>query len=253
MAVPSASFIDTYSAKVTDLMVNMVEYVQALDKIVNTPAHPPSGTGTGTDITILPNANRSIPIHLENNPNGYPILPDQISSEGWKKTAWDSLFTEYIGQQYHLACGGKVKHIPYKRISENQQKFIDPKYLPRKTTFRPPRNIGLKEIKSIFEHLLQRQRDYGPEDTFKFKSIKLKGNSVSAQYKSTEDSSNTINSNSSLGSDFNTDTRPTINSSNSTPGPGLDTASGSVTQIESTIQGNRTGNKERPRPRPKTK
>ena len=83
---------------------------------------------------------------------------------------------------YHLACGGQVKHIPYKRISESQKDFIDPKYLPRKTTFRPPRNVGFEEMKLIFEHFLKRQRAHGPEDTFRFKSIKSKGDTVEAQY-----------------------------------------------------------------------
>ena len=180
MEIPSASFIDTYSAKVNDLMVNLVEYVQALDNIVN-PSLPAPSAGNGTRINILPNNN--CPIRLDTNSNGYPILPDPFPSDIWKKTAWDSLFTDYLGLHYHLACGGKVKQIPYKMINENQQSFIDPKYLPRDTMFRAPRNIGLQEIKSIFDHLLQRQRDHGTEDTFKFKSIKLKGNSIPAQYK----------------------------------------------------------------------
>ena len=32
MGVPSSSFVDTHSEKVTDLMVKLVEYVQAMDK-----------------------------------------------------------------------------------------------------------------------------------------------------------------------------------------------------------------------------
>ena len=90
---------------------------------------------------------------LEKNEKGYPILPDPIPSDGWKKSMWGSLYSDYLSQHYHLACGGIMKHIPYKRISKNQQDFIDNKYLPQKTTFRSPRNINISEMKSIFDHI----------------------------------------------------------------------------------------------------
>jgi hypothetical protein len=184
MGVPSSSFVDTYNGKVTDLMVKLVEYVQDMDKFLNTPAtNGGTGTGTGTGPDNTPINMIQQPSILEKNENGYPILPDPIPSEGWKKTTWDSLFTDYLGQQYHLACGGITKHIPYKRISEKQKDFIENKYLPPKTQFRSPRNIAIQEMKSIFNHLLQRQRTYGTEDTFKFKSIKLKGETLPAKYK----------------------------------------------------------------------
>jgi hypothetical protein len=186
MGVPSSSFVDTYNGKVTDLMVKLVEYVQDMDKFLNTPATnggTGTGTGTGTGPDNTPINMIQQPSILEKNENGYPILPDPIPSEGWKKTTWDSLFTDYLGQQYHLACGGITKHIPYKRISEKQKDFIENKYLPPKTQFRSPRNIAIQEMKSIFNHLLQRQRTYGTEDTFKFKSIKLKGETLPAKYK----------------------------------------------------------------------
>ena len=127
MGVPSTSFIDTYSSKVTDLMISLVEYVQAMDNILNPASSNPAATTTNNN---LPIANLLPHIQLEKNPNGYPILPDPIPSEGWKKGTWDQLFTDYLGQMYHLACGGQVKHIPYKRISESQKDFIDPKCLP---------------------------------------------------------------------------------------------------------------------------
>jgi hypothetical protein len=181
MGVPSATFTDTYREKITDLMINLVEYVQCMDKLKNPESGPGlgAGTGTGTGDTIIP-IKKSC---LEKNRNGFPILPDPLPDDQTKKTAWDALFTDYLGQQYHLATGGKIMQIPYKLISENQREFIDSKYLPRNTIFRPPRNIILQEMKSIFEHLLQRQRIHGPEETFKFKSIKSKGNMVPSQYK----------------------------------------------------------------------
>ena len=188
MGVSSSSFVNTHSEKVTDLMVKLVEYVQAMDKILNPPNFS-VGTGTGpvadTGADNLPrNFIVQKSIVLEKNVNGFPVLPDPIPSDGWKKTTWDSLFTDYLGQQYHLACGGIKKHIPYKQISEKQQDFVDKKYLPRKTVFRPPRNIPLDKMKIIFDHFLQSQRSNGPENTFKFKSIKLKGNTVPANYRS---------------------------------------------------------------------
>ena len=121
-------------------------------------------------------------IELEKNEDGYPILPDPIPSDGWTKGNWDNLFTEYLGQHYHLACGGIMKHIPYKRISEEQDAFIDKKYLPKNTKFRSPRNITIKEMKSIFDFFLQRQRTKGPQESFRFKSIKFKGKTVSPNY-----------------------------------------------------------------------
>lgn len=185
MGVQSLAFIDTYSQMVTDLMVKLVEYVQAIDLMLN----PHVGARSGPDATDGPNAgpvgfptNMIIPksIILDKDLNGYPILPDPIPSEGWKKTTWNSLFSDYLGQHYHLACGGEPKHIPYKRISEQQQDFIPNKYLPYEMIFRSPRNITLKEMETFFDHLLRRQRSHGPEDTFKFTSIKFKGDTIPA-------------------------------------------------------------------------
>ena len=177
MGVPSVSFVDTYSRKVTDLMISLVEYVQAMDNILN-PSNPAAGTTTNNVQTPKSLTN----LQLDKTPNDYPILPDPIPSEGWKKGTWDELFTDYLSQMYHLACGGQDKHIPYKLIMENQREFIDPKYLPRKMAFRSPHNTGFNEMKALFDHFLKRQSKYGPEDTFKFKSIKFRGEIVPAQY-----------------------------------------------------------------------
>lgn len=191
MGVPSASFVDTYNTKVTDLMLTLVEYMHAMDNILN-PPHAPgtgSGAGTGTGVGAGTGTGETSTtqliqksITLEKNDNGFPILPDPIPSVGWKKTTWDSFFTDYLGQQYILASGGIKRHIPYKRISENQQDFIENKYLPHETSFRCPRNITMAEMKTIFDHFLERQRTNGAEDTFKFKSIKIKGQTMPAKY-----------------------------------------------------------------------
>jgi hypothetical protein len=181
MGVPASTFVDTYNEKVTTLMVKLVEYVQAMDNILITPGSNQSGGPDHGPNGIPVNMIQQSSI-LEKNENGFPILPDPIPSEGWKKTTWDSLFTDYLGQQYHLACGGIKRKVPYKRISEKQNNFIENKYLPRKTIFRSPRNITIEEMKHIFDHLLQRQRTYGPEDTFKFNSIKFKGKTVPSNY-----------------------------------------------------------------------
>jgi hypothetical protein len=181
MEASTRSFIDTFESKVRQLMIDLVEYVRGIDTLRS----PNPAVRTGGAIPLgnagLHTSNSST-VYLEKNVNGYPILPIPIPSSSWKKPAWDKLFTDYLGQQYHLACGGKTKHIPYKSISAKQQDFIAPRYLPPKTTFRPPRNIVIEEMKSIFEHLVQRQQKYGPEDTFRFKSIQHNRNTVPARY-----------------------------------------------------------------------
>jgi hypothetical protein len=163
MGVPSVSFIDTYSTKVTDLMISLVEYVQAINKIQNppNPSQVSSGPDSGTNTNTIRIGNPSSSIQIEKNANDFFILPDPIPSEVWKKPDWDRLFTDYLGNIYHLACSGNERHIPYKHISENQKDFIEPKYLPRKTSFRAPRNIPLKEMKGIFDNFIERQRKYG--------------------------------------------------------------------------------------------
>ena len=112
--------------------MKLVEYVQSMDKYKNTLSGPCGGTDGGTN-----GGNAEIPskliiyklITLKKNENGYPILPDPIPLEGWKKSTWDHLFTDYLGQQYQLAYRGitkkiQKKQIPYKIISEKQQFFI---------------------------------------------------------------------------------------------------------------------------------
>ena len=189
MDIPSSTFIEMHSEKVTDLMVKLVEYVVAMDRLQNPILEEGDGTanglGTGTGpgpVSSSQNAINQRSIVLVKSDDGYPILPDPIPSDGWTKTKWDNLFTEYLGQHYHLACGGIMKHIPYKHISEEQEDFIDKKYLPENTKFRSPRNINIKEMKYIFDHFLQRQRSIGPDDTFRFKAIKFKGKTITPNY-----------------------------------------------------------------------
>ena len=59
MGVPSTSFVDTYNQAVMDLMVKLVEYVQAMNKILNPIHRPDNGTGHGPDGVQLK------PIHLK--------------------------------------------------------------------------------------------------------------------------------------------------------------------------------------------
>jgi hypothetical protein len=201
MGVSSASFVDTYYAKVTDLMVKLVEYIQSLDNRLSPPEQNRTGTETGTAVIIGNGTGNNISpmsspstLILEKSPKGYPILPDPIPSERWKKTQWEILFSDYIRQQYHLALGGKNHAVPYKRIAEKQLDFIEPKYLPRKTIFKSPRNTTLDEIKSILDFFLKRQRDHGPEEAFRFKAIKLKGITVATEYEEKSSSDPTSDS-----------------------------------------------------------
>ena len=104
MGVPSASFIDTYYAKVTDLMINLVEYIQSLENRLSPPEQNGTGTasniGNGTGNNISPMSS-PLTLILQQSLKGYPIIPDPIPSEGWKKTHWENLFSDFIHQQYH--------------------------------------------------------------------------------------------------------------------------------------------------------
>src|ERR1700678_3268124 len=120
MGVPSSSFVNTHSEKVTDLMVKLVEYVQAMNKILN-PPNLSVGTGTrpvadtGTD-DLPRNFTVQKSTVLEKNVNGFPVLPDPIPSEGWKKITGKSLSITSIASTILGALGGIKKHIPYKQI-----------------------------------------------------------------------------------------------------------------------------------------
>ena len=65
--------------------------------------------------------------------------------------------------------------------------------------FRPLSNILVNDMKSIFDHFLQCQATYGPEDTFKFKSIKFKGKGIPANYKINSDLENSSENNYEVG------------------------------------------------------
>ena len=57
MGVPSASFVDTYYAKVTDLMINLVEYI---------------GNGTGNNISPM---SSPLTLILQQSPKGLSNNP----------------------------------------------------------------------------------------------------------------------------------------------------------------------------------
>ena len=65
--------------------------------------------------------------------------------------------------------------------------------------FQPPQNILVNDMKSIFNHFLQHQATYGPEDTFKFKSIKFKGKGIPANYNINPDVENSSENNYEVG------------------------------------------------------
>lgn len=188
MGIPSASFLDTYPDEVKSMKLSMMNYIKALR---TRQTHPdlPFGLGKGTGHPK---------IDLQITPGGYPILPVPLPSENWGKKEWENLFTMYIGKHYgkfhscgrgrefigfvELATGGKTTHPPYKDISTRQTLFIENKYLPKKTKIKQPRNLSKLQIQQIFSHISQRQEQYGPEDAFKFKSIKRNKKISVSQY-----------------------------------------------------------------------
>lgn len=113
MGVPSALFVDTYSEKVTTLMIKLVEYMQAMDKIINPSAGPTVSTSLDTGpinvgpIDILTTIVILKPTALERNKMDIPLYLILFPHKDGKKTTWDKLFTDYLGQQYCLACGEK--------------------------------------------------------------------------------------------------------------------------------------------------
>ncbi|KAF8149041.1 hypothetical protein B0H34DRAFT_193719 [Crassisporium funariophilum] len=102
---------------------------------------------------------------------GFPILLRPMSTRGWKKDHWETLFMDYMGCHYKLATGGKSSHPPYSDIQQQQMTFIENKYLPRNMKIAQARNLKQDQIVMIFEYIGQRQEMHGPVQAFRFKSI----------------------------------------------------------------------------------
>ena len=81
-----------------------------------------------------------------------------------------------------MATGGKSSHLLYTKIEQQQKSFIESKYLPSNTMIKQPRNLPKAVIKEIFEHISKRQEFNGPEESFRFKSVKMGNNIVPACY-----------------------------------------------------------------------
>jgi len=73
-----------------------------------------------------------------------------------------------------LATGGRAKLTPYATIEENQEAFIERKYLPPGMVLRKPRTMKEGDIAKLFEYIAHRQELHGAEDAFQFASIKHK-------------------------------------------------------------------------------
>jgi len=73
-----------------------------------------------------------------------------------------------------LATGGRAKLTPYATIEEDQETFIERKYLPPGMVLRKPRTMKEGDITKLFEYIAHRQEVHGAEDAFRFASIKHK-------------------------------------------------------------------------------
>jgi hypothetical protein len=156
--------------------------------------------------------------------------------------------------------GGKIHAVPYKQIAEKQLAFIEPKYLPRKTILKSPRNTTLDEIKSNLEFFLKRQRDHGPEDAFRFKGIKLKGTTVPAEYEERSSESPSDSCPARITADKEVPGPRTCAGSDADPGADPTTSLGANSRLNSGSPGpditnsqSTNNNSVPPRPRPTTR
>ena len=81
-----------------------------------------------------------------------------------------------------LATGGKSSSPPYAEIEKHQATFIMPKYLPRGFKIKQPRNLTKPLIQEMFKHLSTRQEMEGPQNAFRFKSVKVGRTIVQGRY-----------------------------------------------------------------------
>ncbi|KAF9546260.1 hypothetical protein CPC08DRAFT_729945 [Agrocybe pediades] len=109
--------------------------------------------------------------YIEIDPaTGCPCLKDTFRALLKPKKMLERLFRRYLTLQYHLATG-RHDPVPYSKVLQKINTFIDPKYLPPGFKFRDPRNVNGNEIQSFFEHIYERQQFCTIDDVFRFKKV----------------------------------------------------------------------------------
>jgi hypothetical protein len=80
-------------------------------------------------------------------------------------------------------CSGNTKnHIPFGKLCENIDEFIDDRYFPSNFAWKDPRNMTKDAIIQLCDHIRQRQDQNGPEGVFRFKAYFDGKNMVEAVY-----------------------------------------------------------------------
>jgi hypothetical protein len=192
MNVKAPTFIDLHSAEVENFKYLFEQYVTGLENIQKNETTGMSfglGVGFGHEMPS---------VTLKLTKDGYPVLDDPLPCAKWNKKLWEKFAAGYFSAHYskflhvfkiihsmmvvELATGGKTSPVPYLFITERQKEMVEKQYFPAKFVLRHPSNLQLHEIKSLFEHLIERQRVHGPENTFKFKGFRHGGEISPALY-----------------------------------------------------------------------
>ncbi|KDR67376.1 hypothetical protein GALMADRAFT_216469 [Galerina marginata CBS 339.88] len=185
MGYRTSPFKQLHGTLVKDMKNALMNYVKVLETTAISGDVPFSDSGvrlppgTGMD-------KGKLKFNFETTGLGYPILPNPIPCLGWGKTDWEIFLKSYLSAHYYLATAKKTEHVPYKQINLDQSAYIDPKYLPDDMALRDPRNLIKEKTVSFFNHLIERQKSHGPEETFRFKGIKTVNGVGLAKYPETQ-------------------------------------------------------------------
>ncbi|KAH9481975.1 hypothetical protein JR316_0006505 [Psilocybe cubensis] len=160
LGVVSTLFEDQKPDEVTQMKRMVATYVRGLlnarDRIRNGTRNENT-----TEISIL-----------DQDPDGFPLLPSNFDASKYNKEQLEELYRMYMGQNYFLATNGRSKHAPFNALHEYQSTFISPEYLPPKVRLNAPRSVSLDDLRRIMDHIYARQEIFPPSQVFRFRKVK---------------------------------------------------------------------------------
>ncbi|PPQ76343.1 hypothetical protein CVT24_008131 [Panaeolus cyanescens] len=112
-----------------------------------------------------------VPTTFTLDKQGYPIIPETFDSKRARKVDMDRLFQFFTSEHYKLASGGRLRRVPWSEISPNMADFVDPQYLPDRLpdlVLTSYQNCGAQHMGPFLDHVLQRQLQHGPSNSFRF-------------------------------------------------------------------------------------
>ncbi|KAH9483510.1 hypothetical protein JR316_0002978 [Psilocybe cubensis] len=109
---------------------------------------------------------------LEQDADGFPILPQDFDASKVNRKDLESLLRLYLGQNYKLATHGRTSQTPYEAIELYQSKFISPEYLPPRFKLKRPQFLDLEDLRKLFTHLRSRQETFPLSQVFRFHKVK---------------------------------------------------------------------------------